>query len=590
MTYKNEKIKVPKEHYKSLLKRLLFTYLKGRQNIVFIAVILMIIGSAMTALQALLMKPIINDIFVDRNQAMLLPIAIAVMMAFVLRGFSSWGHIVLMAKVGHSIVEQIQNELFSKIIRSDMAFFHKQPSGGLISLMVSDAGLMRFAVAEVLTGFGKGFVTLIFLICVMFYQNWQLSCIAFFVFPVAAIIVSKIGKKLRLVSISTQNEVADFSSLLSQSFQGARHIKAYGMEEREEKHIAGNANRLFKLNYKAVRIGGFSTPMSEILTGTAIVAIIMYGGVQVVEGESTPGDFFSFIAAFIMAYEPMKKLAKLNNSMQIGLGATLRVFKVLDTKNKIIDKSNAKKLKINQAEIKFDDVSFTYDDGTVALNNLNLIIPSGKKTALVGPSGGGKSTIINMIPRFYDVTSGAITVDGQDIRDVTMQSLRKNIALVSQEIAIFDSTVFDNIAYGNGDVAQDDVINAAKKAAAHEFIIELQDGYQTRLGENGVKLSGGQRQRISIARAILRNAPILLLDEATSALDTKSERIVHEALEDLQKGRTTLVVAHRLSTIEDADLIYVLKEGNVVESGNHDELLKKKGTYANLYGIQASLV
>ncbi len=548
----------------------------------------MILGSAMTAAQALLMDPIINDIFVNKDKTLLIPIALGVMGAFVIRGFATWGHIVMMARVGHGIVEQIQNELFSKIMRSDMTFFHSKPSGGLISLMVSDAGLMRFAVAEVLTGFGKGVITLSFLVGVMFYQNWQLSIMAFMVFPIAAIVVSRIGKKLRLVSISTQEEVADFSSLLSQSFQGARHVKAYGMEKAEEERLSENANRLFKLNYKAVRIAGLSTPLSELLTGIAIVSIIIYGGNQVIAGQSTPGDFFSFITAFVMAYEPMKKLAKLNNAMQIGLGATVRVFDVIDQETKIVNKPNAFPLQIKDAQINFNDVSFVYKNGTQALDHVTLTIPPGKKTALVGSSGGGKSTIINMIPRFYDVSGGAITIDGQDIRDVTIESLRKNIALVSQEVAIFDETVRANITYGNGNVSEEDIIKAAKEAAAHDFIMELKDGYDTRLGEHGGKLSGGQRQRISIARAILRDAPILLLDEATSALDTESERIVNDALARLQKGRTTLVVAHRLSTIVDADLIYVLKDGQVAESGAHKELVKQKGIYSNLYGIQAA--
>ena len=336
---------------------------------------------------------------------------------------------------------------------------------------------------------------------------------------------------------------------------------------------------------RSIRVSAILAPIGEILSGMAIVTIIVYGGSQVIAGESTAGKLFSFIAAFIMAFEPMKRLARLNNIMQMGLAAIDRLFSVMDEKPQIQDKPDATELSIKAPTIAFEGVSFSYgDDDTVALNDVSFTVPAGKTVALVGESGAGKSTILNLLPRFYDVQEGAIRIDGHDVRDVTIKSLRSSMALVSQEVAVFSDSLRENIAYGNPDATEEQIVEAAKLAAAHEFIMEQPEGYDTKVGEHGVKLSGGQRQRISIARAMLRNAPILLLDEATSALDAQSERLVQMALERLQKGRTTIVVAHRLSTIMNADIIYVMSQGRVIESGKHADLLKSGGAYARLYG------
>lgn len=572
---------------KALMGRIFSTYVRPYVGILMLAMLFMFIAAAMTGALAKLMEPIIDDVFTSQDQSKLWPVALAVLGTFVLRGFATYGHSVLLNKVGQRVVANIQSDLFAHTMKMDLAFFHEMKSGQLLSRIVSDATVMRNTVAESLMALGKHGITLIVLMGVMFYQDWKLTLISLFVFPSAAYVVIRLGKKLRRVSTDTQQELGDLSTDLTQAFQGIRHVKAYGMQNHEKGRINKGVENLFKLNYKIYRVSALTTPLSEILSGLAIVTIIVYGGYQVIAGESTAGKLFSFITAFMLAYEPMKRLAKLNAHLQIGLAAADRIFKVLDLKPAISDYPNVKPLNAKAFTIQFDAVSFAYPDGTQALQSVDINVPHGKTVALVGASGSGKSTMINLLPRFYDVQHGAVKIDDTDIRDVTLESLRANMALVSQEVTIFNDTVFDNIAYGTIDATTEDVIKAAKAATAHAFIENLPEGYNTIVGEQGVKLSGGQRQRIAIARAMLRNAPILLLDEATSALDTESERAVQDALDRLQDGRTTLVVAHRLSTIINADYIYVMQNGQIVEEGRHNDLLlNKKGFYARLYGTE----
>tara|TARA_Y100001934_G_C12340239_1_gene769795 strand:+ start:462 stop:2231 length:1770 start_codon:yes stop_codon:yes gene_type:complete len=570
----------------ALLKRIVRDYLSNYKFLFSMSLICMLISAAMTAALAKLMEPMIDEVFTAKDQSMLLPVSVMIFGAFLLRGFSTYGHTVLMNKVGQSIVATIQSQLFGHLLRLDLTFYHNNPSGTLISRVVNDVTLMRQSVAECFTGIGKSTLTLLFLTIVMFYQDWKLALGAFFVFPASAYLVARIGKRLRNVSGDTQEGLAYFSSMLGQVFQGVRQVKAYGREEYEQSRADAHVNRLYKLVHKAVRVSALTTPMTEVLTGLAMVTVVAYGGYQVIIGESTTGSLFSFITAFMLAYDPMKRLAKLNNSLQMGLAAGERVFDILDRKTLIHQLEDAKDLKIDKGEIEFEEVNFNYPDGTAALKNINLKIEAGKTVALVGLSGSGKSTMINLIPRFYDVTSGDVLIDGQSVRDVTLSSLRNSMALVTQEVAIFNDTVYNNIAYGLEDASKEQIIEAATKAAAHDFIMALPEGYETVVGEQGLKLSGGQRQRLSIARAMLRSAPILLLDEATSALDNESERLVQEALGVLQMGRTTVVIAHRLSTIINADLICVLENGSIIEQGNHDELLKKGGAYKRFYDLQ----
>ena len=557
---------------------------------VFLALLLMLIAASMNGVQAFMMEPVINDIFVNKEKSLLLPLALVVFGAFVLRGFSTWGQVSIMAKVGQSILAEIQRKLFKRLVGSDLIFFQRHPSGELISRLTSDVQTMRIAVAEGLTGFAQSFLTLFFLVGVMFYQDWKLSALAFTIFPAASFIVHKIGRKIRYMSGDTQSEMANFSSFLNQIFQGVRHVKANVMEEHEQKRASSIIERLFKLNTKIIRTSALSKPLSETLSAIAVVSIILYGGLQVINGSNTPGAFFSFITAFIMAYEPIKRLAKLNNSLQTGLAAAERVFDMLDNAPSSQDRDGRDLLTLDNGAapaISFRNVTFAYPDGTLALDGVNLDIKPGEKVALVGPSGSGKSTLINLIPRFFDISEGSdgvILINGRDIREFTLASLRAQIGLVSQDPAVFDETVTENILYGRPEADQQDIITAAKKAHAHQFIEDLEEGYETRLGEHGVRLSGGQKQRIAIARTILRDAPILLLDEATSALDNEAERVVSQGLKTLEEGRTTLMIAHRLSTVIDADRICVMKDGKIVEQGSHQALLDQDGLYTTLYG------
>ncbi|MDP2699638.1 MAG: ABC transporter ATP-binding protein [Thalassospira sp.] len=555
---------------------------------IVLALICMALTAAATGGYAYLMDPVINEVFVKQNREMLIPVGIAVLAAFALKGFANYGQSVLMSYVGDRILADIQNKLYAHVIRLDIGFFHGTNTGKLITRFTSDITSMRAAVSVALTGFGKDLLTALVLIGVMFYQEWQLAIIAFTVFPAAILPIARLGKRMRKVSANTQEQIGEFATLLEQTFQGVRHVKAYGMEPYECSRMEKLVETVFSLSFKAQTVSARSSPIMETLGGLAITTIIIYGGSRVIDGASDPGSFFSFITALLLAYEPVKRLANINMNLQAGLAASQRVFTILDIEPEITDKPDAKPLKIQGGAIRFDHVGFSYNPEITALHDITIDIKAGQTVALVGPSGAGKSTILNLIPRFYDIDAGRIEIDGQNIADVTQESLRHATALVSQEISLFDDTVRANIAYGRAGATDAEIEEAARNAAAHDFIGLLEHGYDTVVGEHGVKLSGGQRQRIAIARAILKNAPILLLDEATSALDTESERHIQTALAELMKNRTTLVIAHRLSTIIDADKICVIHNGRVIEEGRHDELLALGGAYANLYNLQFS--
>ncbi len=566
----------------SLIARLGRDYLRPHIRNIIISLGFMLLAAAMTALFAWLMEPVFDYVMVEKNENMIVPMALAVFSCFLVRGFASYAHTQIMNRVGQRIIGGIQRDLFGALLGLDLKFFHENPSGQLVSRVVSDVQAVRGAVSEALTGVGRNFLTLVFLTGLMFMQDWKMAGIAFVVFPFAAFFVAWTGGRLRKVSKTIQAETGSLTALMIQIFQGVRQVKAYDTENFERGRSSAAIDRVRDLNIKAIRIATLAVPFNETLVGIAVMAVIIYGGRQVTQDEMTVGELTSFIAAFALAYEPMKRLGKLNNMIQVGLGACERIFDMMDRQPEIRNKPEAIELNVKKPDIIFGNVSFSYGDGH-ALREASFTAPAGKVTALVGPSGSGKTTAMNLVARFYDVREGYVRIGGHDVRDVTLESLRRHIALVSQDVTIFDDTVKANIAYGKPEASEEEIWNAAIAAAADDFITQMPDGYGTRLGEQGVKLSGGQRQRIAIARAILRDAPILLLDEATSALDTESERAIQKSLETLQKGRTVLVIAHRLSTVQNADMIVALDEGRVIEAGSHDELLNSGGLYARMY-------
>ena len=569
-----------------LLRRMIRQFVRPYIGRLVLAFVCMGLMAGATATNAWLMQPMLDRVFVAHDATLLLVIPAAVVALAFIKGFANYGQTVLMTNVGQRVVGDVQAALFARMMRNDLAFFHANPTGTLISRFTTDAVLLRAAATDILANIGKNAVTALFLGALMFYQDWRLALVAMVVFPLAFRPLISIGKRMRRVSANTQAEVGLFMTLLNQTFQGARHVKAYGMEAYEVSRATQLIRNLVKLVNRAARIRAVASPLMETLGGVAVALVILYGGHQVLIGARTPGTFFSFITALLLAYQPVKTLAGINARLQEGLAAAQRIFDVLDTEPTITDAPNAKPLAIKGGEIRFRDVQFSYANGAVALRGVSLTVPAGKRVALVGSSGAGKSTILNLVPRFYDVASGNITIDGQPLREVTVASVRTAIALVSQEITLFDDTIKANIAYGRLGAADAEIVAAAKAAAADEFIRRLPQGYDTLVGEHGVKLSGGQRQRIAIARAMLKDAPILLLDEATSSLDTESERHVQAALDTLMLGRTTVVIAHRLSTVTGADLIYVIDGGRVVEHGTHAELLRQQGVYARLYALQ----
>jgi subfamily B ATP-binding cassette protein MsbA len=572
-----------------LIRRLWREHIKPYRLYVGGGIICMAIAAGTTAMLAKMLQPLFDDVFVGRNEEMLLSVAFLVLGIFILKGLSSFGEAVSMIFVGQRIIADVQKRLFDHFITADLAYFHARSSGEIVSRFTNDVNLMKGAVATVLTSMGKDILSLVFLVGLMFYQDWLLACLAFFVFPLALLPIVKIGKKMRKVSMNTQEEMGTFTILLHQVFQGMRVVKSYAMENYEQIRAHQLIENISRLIIKGGRVRSASHPIMETLGGIAIVIVILYGGAQVIAGNRTTGAFISFITALLLAYEPLKRLANLNASLQEGLAAAIRVFDAIDLKPTIVSMSKALSLSVQKGEIILRDVSFSYPNGKRALKDISIESSAGQRIALVGPSGSGKSTLLNLIPRFYDVTAGSILIDGIDIRRVTLSSLRSQIALVSQEVVLFDDTVKANIAYGRWGANEQEIIAAAKAAAAHNFITSLPQGYDTIVGEQGIRLSGGQRQRLSIARAMLKNAPILLLDEATSSLDTVSERQVQAALNRLMDGRTTIVVAHRLSTVIDADMIYVIEDGEVSEKGTHLQLLENNRTYARLVDLQFAM-
>jgi subfamily B ATP-binding cassette protein MsbA len=566
-----------------LFLRLFNEHVKSQKRNLGIAAVCMLVIAATTALQAWLMEPVLNKIFVEKSTKMLYLIPLAVFANALIKGVASFYESSIMRMIGQRIVADIQLRLYSHLMYADMHYLSQHPSGNLISRFTNDINAMRSSVSEVLTGIAQDLVTLIGLLFIMFYQSSDLALIACVVFPIAFFPIIKLGRRMRKIARDMQAELGDFTVRLDETFQNDKIVKSYCREEYEISRAERIIDRFLQLYRKAAYIESASSPIMETLGGVAVAFIILYGGMQVMEGTTTPGSFFSFIAAMLMSYRPLKSISKLNTSMQAGLAAAKRIFTMLDEMPQINYNPDKLLLTNNKFDIEFKSIYFSYKTDTNILENLNMKIPHGKTVALIGSSGSGKSTVFNLLQRMYDPDYGSILLGGRDIREYNLKSVREKMALVSQEVALFDDTVYENIRYGKLDATEDEIIDAAMAAAAHDFITSLPEGYNTQIGQRGLKISGGQRQRIAIARAILKNAPLLLLDEATSALDSISEKQVQMALEYLKKGRTTIVIAHRLSTIERADLIYVISDGRVQEFGTHKELLRNEGEYARLH-------
>jgi len=566
--------------------RLLADHVRPQLAWLGLAVACMVVYAATTTAQAWLMEPMLDRIFVERDRTMLVVVPLAVILLALVKGAVDFGQAVALARVGQRVAADLQRRLFGHLMRADLGYFVERGSGPLISGLTYDTQQLRGAASSALTGLAKDTLTITFLIGLMFHQDWRLACVALVGFPLAAVPIRTFGRRMRKVAGQGQAQMATLTARLQQTFQAMRQVKADGREDAEAEHAGSLIERLFGLNFKAARVYASTSPIMEILGGVAVAAVVFYGGTRVLAGETTPGTFFSFVTALLMTHRPLKNLARLNAKIQEGIAAAERIYTVLDHQPRIRDRPGAVPLRIARGEIRFDRVRFGYRPERPALYELDLVVPPGRTVALVGPSGAGKSTMINLLLRFYDVDAGAVLIDGQDIRDVTLESLRRAIALVSQEVDLFDDTVRANIMYGRPDADETALIEAAKAAAAHGFITALPDGYEAVIGPGGRSLSGGQRQRLGIARAMLKDAPILVLDEATSALDSEAERAFQEALARLVQGRTTLVIAHRLSTIMGADLIAVVEQGRIVETGTHHQLLARGGSYARLFELQ----
>lgn len=574
------------------------------------AIVLMALVGACEGVYALLMKPIFDRVLVRAQSTgpvalltyhhhtlylqQLLPgritdatlaIAIALVAVTVIKGICAFAGTYSVNFIGQSVVRDLRNKLYDRIIRQSMAFFSENPTGQLMSTVVSDIERIQDAVSHVTAALLKQSFTLIFLLAFIFYVDWRLALASLIIVPFIVWPSANIGRYIRKHSRKSQDKMADLNNILQETISGIRVVKAFGMEGFEGNKFKGATKRLLKTNLRWVRAHAVTQPMMELLGAVTIAAALFYARNEIVHHVQTTGAYVAFFYALIKMYEPIKRLTGVNNSLQLAVGASERVFEVLDAQTEVVEKPAAARLAPFARELAFEDVEFSYGDAVI-LQGVNLRISKGEVVAIVGSSGAGKTTLANLIPRFFDVTGGRLLFDGCDVRDVTLASLRSQISMVTQEVVLFNDTVLENIAYGQSGVSQRAVEEAARAALAHDFIMEMPEGYRTIIGERGQRLSGGQRQRIAIARALLKNSPILILDEATSSLDTESEMLVQKALVNLMAGRTVLVIAHRLSTVRRADRIVVIDRGCISETGTHEDLVLRGGLYQRLHDLQ----
>ncbi|MDR0398319.1 MAG: ABC transporter ATP-binding protein/permease [Endomicrobium sp.] len=568
------------------VKRLWLVYMLPQWKLLVVSLFFMGVYSALNAWSVSLLKPVFDKVFIEKNKDILFVIAGQVIFAFGAKGVAQYIQSVTMIKMGSNFTKRLQGDLFDRIIAQDLEFFNKNNSGDLLVHFMGDLGAIRNTIVNSITTVVRDACSVMFLIILMFWKSFDMAAAMFILFPIGFYPMFYFGKKIKKIFSNQQNSFGNLYAVLAQSFQGIKIVKSYNLEESESKKIKSSAEAIAGIEVKMAKNSNILSPLMEFFGGIAAAGTLAYGGYRIMCGTLTTGDFVVFLIAIVAAYQPMKSLANLNATLQMGIMAIDRIFAIMDRKPVIANKHRAYDLKVDKGTIKVKKVKFEYVDGVEILHGVNLEVKSGEKIAIVGAAGSGKSTLINLLLRFYDVKDGSIEIDGQDIRDVSIRSLRENIAFVSQDVVLFDDTIKNNILMGRFGATYNEAIEAAKHAAAHNFIMKQEHGYDTVVGERGGSLSGGQKQMVSIARAMLKNAPILLLDEATSSLDSKSERMVQEGLEKLMKGRTSIVIAHRLSTIINSDRIYVFESGNIVEVGTHKELLALNGYYANLYKIQ----
>ena len=566
-------------------KRLLM-YIKPYIKRLILALFCIVMAAGANLYLPWIIKDMIDDVLMSKNMMMLNLIAVGILVVMFVRGVFYYGQSYLVSYVGQRVIIDVRSILFRKFQRMPLAYFDRQQTGTVMSYITNDVAAMQSAIVDNLIDLVTEASILIGSLCMMIYLDWKLSMLTLMTIPLVGYAMKIFGRKLKSSGSVIQERMADITSMLQESISAIRVVKSFVREAYEIKRFERQNILNFQAAMKNVKLTSLLTPTVEFLAAIAVTFIVWFGGYEVVNGVITAGELVAFLTYAVNLANPVKRLARVYGAIQRAMAAAERVFNVMDMEEKITDKEDAKKLPQIQGEVVFDGVTFGYKEGQYALEDINIQAKPGEMIALVGPSGSGKSTIANLIPRFYDVEAGSISIDGYDIREVTADSLREQIGLVPQETMLFSTNVLENIRYGRLDATDEEVLQAAVAANADEFIRELPEGYETKLGERGLNLSGGQRQRIAIARAILKNPRVLILDEATSALDTESEKIVQEALDKLMIGRTSFVIAHRLSTIFNADQIYVVENGHVREHGTHEELLAKGGLYSNLYNIQ----